>query len=155
VMGYSPVWVGACMFGLQVAGFAAAPIAGHLSDRMGRRRIIMSSMAMTAVVLAFMILAGGTPAFVAFVGLLGFFLFAVRAVLQAWLLDATPARMGGTAIGIMFGLQAVGSTIGPFVGGLIADRYGLTAVFYFLAGTIVFANMFVFFTPSTLERAGH
>src|SRR4029077_15934599 len=35
-MGYSPFWVGACMFALQAAGFAAAPIAGHLSDRMGR-----------------------------------------------------------------------------------------------------------------------
>ena len=36
-LGYSPFWVGACMFALQAAGFAAAPIAGHLSDRMGRR----------------------------------------------------------------------------------------------------------------------
>src|SRR5262249_24927658 len=29
-MGYSPVWIGASMFALQAAGFAAAPIAGHL-----------------------------------------------------------------------------------------------------------------------------
>ncbi len=153
VMGYSPVWVGGCMFAIQAAGFAAAPLAGHLSDRMGRRRIIMSSMAMSAVVLLIMTFAGGTPAFVAFVGLLGFFLFAIRAVLQAWLLDATPANMGGTSIGIMFGLQAVGSAIGPLLSGLLADRYGLMAVFYFLAATIVVANLFVFFTPSTVGRA--
>src|SRR5712672_4173266 len=37
-MGYSSFWVGSCMFALQTAGFAAAPVAGHLSDRMGRRR---------------------------------------------------------------------------------------------------------------------
>src|SRR5205823_327512 len=37
-MHYSPFWVGACMFVLQGAGVAAAPIAGHLSDRMRRRR---------------------------------------------------------------------------------------------------------------------
>jgi MFS transporter, FSR family, fosmidomycin resistance protein len=48
-MGYSPIWIGGCLFALQAAGFIAAPIAGHLSDRMGRRRIIMSSMAMTCV----------------------------------------------------------------------------------------------------------
>ncbi len=147
VMGYSPVWVGGCMFGLQVAGFATAPIAGHLSDRMGRRRIIMSSMLMSAVVILFMTFAGGTAAFVVFVGLLGFFLFAVRAVLQAWLLDATPPNMGGTSIGIMFGTQAIGSALGPFLGGMVADQYGLMAAFYFLAASIVFANMFVFFTP--------
>ena len=46
-MGYSPFWVGGWMFALQAAGFAAAPIAGHLSDSMGRRRIILTSMAMT------------------------------------------------------------------------------------------------------------
>ncbi|TMH16165.1 MAG: MFS transporter, partial [Betaproteobacteria bacterium] len=57
-MGYSPFWVGACMFALQTAGFAAAPIAGHLSDRMGRKSVMMTSMAMTAVVLVFMALAG-------------------------------------------------------------------------------------------------
>ena len=50
-MGYSPFLVGACMFALQAAGFAAAPVAGHLSDRMGRRSIVMGSMATTAVVL--------------------------------------------------------------------------------------------------------
>src|SRR4029079_2745443 len=89
-MGYSPLLIGACMFALQVAGFVAAPIAGHLSDSMGRRQIVLSSTSMTAVVILAMIFAGGTFWFVALVAALGLFLFAVRAVLQAWLLDATP-----------------------------------------------------------------
>jgi FSR family fosmidomycin resistance protein-like MFS transporter len=147
-LGYSQPWVGGAMFTLQAAGFAATPVAGHLSDRMGRRRIIVSSMAMSAVVLAFMAVAGRSPAFVFFIAFLGFFLFAVRAVLQAWLLDATPRHMGGTSIGIMFGTQALGAAIGPALGGVIADQYGLMATFYFLAMTIVIANMFIFFTPA-------
>ncbi|MDB5648844.1 MAG: sugar phosphate permease, partial [Hyphomicrobiales bacterium] len=146
-MGYDTFWVGASMFALQAAGFASAPVAGYLSDSVGRRQIIMSSMGMTAVVLLFMIFAGGTSAFVLLVALLGFFLFSVRAVLQAWLLDATPRNMGGSAIGILFGTQAVGQAIGPLCAGLLADRYGIMSAFYFLAGTIVVANLFVFFTP--------
>jgi len=148
-MGYSPFWVGACMFALQTAGFAAAPIAGHLSDRMGRKSVMMTSMAMTAVVLVFMALAGKSLAFVFFVAVLGFFLYAIRPVLQAWLLETTPRNMGGTSIGVLFGAQAVGSSIGPLLGGLVADSFGLSATFHFLAGTIVAANLFILFMPGT------
>jgi len=149
-MGYSPFWVGACMFALQTAGFAAAPVAGHLSDRMGRKSVMMTSMAMTAVVLVFMALAGKSLAFVFFVAVLGFFLYAIRPVLQAWLLETTPRNMGGTSIGVLFGAQALGSSVGPLLGGLVADSYGLTATFAFLAGTIVAAaNLFILFMPKT------
>ena len=148
-MGYSPFWVGACMFALQTAGFAAAPVAGHLSDRMGRKSVMMTSMAMTAVVLVFMALAGKSLAFVFFVAVLGFFLYAIRPVMQAWLLETTPRNMGGTSIGVLFGAQALGSSIGPLLGGLVADSYGLTATFAFLAATIVAANLFILFMPKT------
>jgi MFS family permease len=151
-MGYSPLWIGACMFALQAAGFIAAPIAGHLSDTIGRRQIIVSSMSMTAVVLLAMIMAGGTIWFVLLVAVLGFFLFAVRAVLQAWLLDATPPGLGGSAIGILFGAQAAGAAIGPICAGMLADRYGIMAAFYFLAATIVVANLMIFVTPSTVIK---
>jgi MFS family permease len=147
-MGYSPLWIGACMFALQAAGFIAAPIAGHLSDTVGRRQVVASSMAMTALVLLAMIFAGGTIWFVVLVAALGFFLFAVRAVLQAWLLDATPPGLGGSAIGILFGAQAAGAAVGPICAGVMADHFGIMAAFYFLAGTIIVANLIIFVTPS-------
>jgi MFS family permease len=151
-MGYSPLWIGACMFALQAGGFIAAPIAGHLSDKIGRRQIIVSSMSMSAVIILLMIFAGGTGWFVMFVSVLGFFLFAVRAVLQAWLLDATPPAMGGTAIGLLFSSQAFGQAVGPVSAGIVADHYGLMAAFYFLAGTIVIANLLIFVTPAGLIK---
>jgi len=147
-MGYSPFWVGVCMFVLQAAGFAATPVAGYLSDRMGRRRILMTSMLMTAVILALMAFAGRSLVFVFFIATLGFFLYAIRPVLQAWTLECTPKKMGGTSIGVLFGVQAIGSSIGPAIGGALADQYGLMAVFFFLAVTIVVANLFIFFMPA-------
>jgi len=151
-MGYSPLLIGACMFALQVAGFVAAPIAGHLSDSMGRRQIVLSSTSMTAVVILAMIFAGGTIWFVALVAALGFFLFAVRAVLQAWLLDATPPGLGGSAIGLLFGAQAAGAAVGPVCAGILADHYGIMAAFYFLAGTIIVANLLIFVTPPSVIK---
>ena len=152
-MGYSPFWVGAGMFALQAAGFAASPIAGHLSDTMGRRRIMMTSMLMTAVVLLFMAVAGKSHAFIFFIAVLGFFLYAIRPVMQAWLLETTPKNMGGTSIGILFGAQSLGASIAPLIGGIIADRFGLLATFWFLAGTIVVANMFIFAMPREAQPA--
>jgi MFS family permease len=151
-MGYAPAVVGACLFALQAAGFAAAPVAGHLSDRMGRKSIMVSSMATSAVVLVVMALAGGTVLFVALVAVLGFFLYAIRPVIQAWMLEMTPKNMGGSSIGILFGAQALGAAVGPLLAGMVADGYGLAAVFYFLAGTIVLANLFVVFTPNLPAR---
>ena len=148
-MGYSPFWVGAGMFALQAAGFAASPIAGHLSDTMGRRSIMMTSMAMTAVVLVFMAFAGKGHAFIVFIAILGFFLYAIRPVLQAWLLETTPKNMGGTSIGILFGAQSLGASVAPLLGGMIADRWGLITTFWFLAFTIIVANLFIFAMPKT------
>jgi MFS family permease len=152
-MGFNPFWVGAGMFALQAAGFAASPIAGHLSDRMGRRSIMMTSMLMSGVVLLFMGFAGKSHAFIFFIAILGFFLYAIRPVMQAWLLETTPKNMGGTSIGILFGAQALGSSVAPVLGGLIADRYGLVTTFWFLAGTIVVANLFILAMPDPARAA--
>ncbi|MBY0440512.1 MAG: MFS transporter [Burkholderiales bacterium] len=146
-LGYSIFAVGVCLFVLQAAGFAASPIAGHLSDRLGRSRIVAGSMLMSAVVIGVMLMAPGTLLFVFCTALLGFFLYAVRAVLQAWMLDTTPASASGSAVGIMFSTQAIGAAVAPLLAGWVADTWGLFAVFYFLAGTIVLANCFVFLMP--------
>src|SRR5437870_12860431 len=102
---------------------------------MGRRESVMSSLAVPAVIIACMIMAGKSGAFLLFIAFLGFFFFSLRAVLQAWLLDAPPANMGGSSIGLLFAIQSLGSSIGPLVCGMIADRYGLLATFYFLVAS--------------------
>ena len=131
-MGYSPLWIGACMFAMQAAGFIASPIAGHLSDNIGRRQIVMSSMLMTASS-CLHDLRRRHHRLRPSLALLGFFLFAIRPVLQAWLLDATPPGLGGSAIGVLFGVQAAGGAIGPIFAGILADHYGIISTFYFLA----------------------
>jgi len=54
---------------------------------------------------------------------------------------------------VLFGAQAIGGALGPLLAGLVADRYGLLATFYFLAATIVVANLFVLWVPKTAYAA--
>ena len=152
-MHYEVFWVGAGMALLQVAGFIAAPIAGHLSDTMGRRTILMSCFGMSGVVLLAMTFAGGTSAFVFLIAVLGFFLYAARPIMQAWMLEATPKNMGGTAIGLMFGMQSGAQAIAPILGGMVADRFGLLAAFYLLAVTIILANIMVVLIPAQADKS--
>ncbi|MFN7087791.1 MAG: MFS transporter [Burkholderiales bacterium] len=146
-LGYSPFVVGVCMTLIQAAGFLAAPVGGHLSDKMGRKRVVMSSMALTGVMIAGMALAGRSALFIMFIALIGFFLYAMRPVLQAWAVESTPEHLAGSGVGLQFGIQAVGASVGPGIFGMIADASDIYTAFYFLAGTIVVANVLVYFMP--------
>jgi MFS family permease len=154
-MHYEVFWVGAVMALLQIAGFIASPIAGHLSDTMGRRTILMTSFGVSGVVLILMTFAGGSIMFVYLIAVLGFFLYAARPIMQAWMLEATPPNMGGTAIGLMFGMQSGAQAIAPILGGIVADRYGLMAAFYLLAATIILANIMVLWIPTAKKESAH
>jgi FSR family fosmidomycin resistance protein-like MFS transporter len=145
---YSTFLVGVCITLVQVGGFLAGPVAGHLSDKMGRRTIVMSSMLLTGVMLIGMVLAGKSVLFVFFIALVGFFLYGMRAVLQAWAVECTPKHLAGTGVGVQFGITALGAAVSPFLFGVIADATSIYVGFYFLAGTIILANLLVFFMPN-------
>jgi MFS transporter, FSR family, fosmidomycin resistance protein len=91
--------------------------------------------------------------FIAGISVLGFTLFAVRPVIHSWMMDLVPPRLAASGTSLMFGAQAVLSTITPLVGGIIADAYGLVTVFYLLAGIMVLANLGVFFLPKQTRAA--
>ncbi len=145
--GYSPIAVGVCMTVLQVAGMIAGPIAGHLSDKVGRKKVIMSSMLVSGLMIIGMVLAGQSFAFIVFVALVGFFLYAMRPVMQAWAVENTPRRLAGTGVGLQFTILAIGGSIAPATFGIIADTWSVYAAFYFLAGTIILANLLVMLVP--------
>jgi len=81
------------------------------------------------------------------ISLLGFAMFAVRPVLQGWMMDSVPPQMAGSATSFMFSVQSAKSMLTPVIGGFIADAYGLEAVFYFLAFVLLLANLVAFLLP--------
>lgn len=151
--GYSPLAVGLCITVLQVAGFIAGPIAGHLSDKIGRQKVVLSSMLLTGLTIIGMVFAGQSFLFIVFVALVGFFLYAMRPVMQAWAIENTPKRLAGTGVGLQFTILSIGASIAPVTFGLIADAWGVYAGFYFLAGAIIAANLLVLFVPREAARA--
>jgi FSR family fosmidomycin resistance protein-like MFS transporter len=151
-LGYTIAEAGFWLAVMQIGGLIATPISGYLSDKFGRQETAVISMGLTAVVLVAMALMGRSSFFVFLVAALGFFLFAIRAVIQAWVLEVTPKRSAGATVGILFGTQSLGSAVGPLIGGFLSIYYGIIATFWFVAVTICIGNALVLFMPKEPPR---
>ncbi|MGH6977088.1 MAG: MFS transporter, partial [Stellaceae bacterium] len=134
---------------LQLGGMVATPAAGILSDRVGRRPIVMAGMFSTTVIVVLMTFITNHAAYVACISVLGFFLYAMRPVIQAWQVDRSPPEHLAAITSALFTVQAVLSALAPVVGGFLADRFGLISVFYFLAASVLVGNVLCFLVPKT------
>lgn len=144
-----PFLLGIGMMAMQVSGLVAAPIAGVLSDRFGRRIVVLLGLGATTLVTFSMPLIDDIYFFIAIAGVLGFVLFAVRPVIHSWMMDLTPKQLGGSATSLLFGVQAGLSTSVPILGGVIADIWGLPVVFYILAVFGLGATVMTFVLPDS------
>lgn len=140
-MKVAPWIMGITVSALQVGGLIASPVAGRISDRVGRRTVVVSGLGVSTVAILVLTCIGNEMLFVAGVSILGFALFAVRPVVHAWIMDITPPSMGGSAVSLLFGSQTLLSILAPTVGGMIADEWGLTATFYALAASMALTNL--------------
>lgn len=148
----NPFWMGVALMLLQVGGVVAAPIAGILSDRIGRRPVVLSGMVVTTILVVGLTLVSDPVIFVACISVLGFSMYALRPVIHSWLMDISPPQLAASMTSAMFGTQAALSALIPVIGGIIADAYGLGAVFYLLAASMLVANLLAFAVPRS-DRA--
>ena len=124
----------------QAPGLIAAPIAGAISDRMPRNRLLGIAAAYRTLLLALLALfalSGLEPLWVAFV------LIALAGVghsfetpsTQALVTDAVPRRSAMNAVALQsVGARGVGA-LGGLIGGVVIARYGIPAAMF--AGAII------------------
>src|SRR3989338_1085713 len=142
-LGLSSALAGLYLSITQTAGMIGTPIAGTISDRTGRKRVLTAGLLSTSVVLFVLAYFQATWLFITALAFLGFFLYAVRPVIWAWVLDLGPKELGGSMVSFFSGSQSLLSSLSPVICGFIADRWGILASFYFLASTVLLANFAV------------
>jgi DHA1 family tetracycline resistance protein-like MFS transporter len=142
-------WYGvvACSFG--AANFIGAPILGALSDRFGRRPILLTSFSVMAGCLLLTGLARSLPLIVALRFLSGFSQSNV-AIAQAAIADVTEPALRGQRFGLIGSMVGLGYVLGPVLGGLLGaiDLH----LPFFVAGGLAAANAAfgLFVMPETL-----
>lgn len=141
IMEIGPLWMGVALMSMQIGGMIATPIAGTISDHIGRRPVVVAGLSGTTVLIIALTFVTNDVFYIVGVSMLGLTLYAVRPVVQSWMLDLTPVRLGGSATSLMFGMQSSLAIVMPIVGGSLADTYGLKSVFYFIAAAMLAANI--------------
>ncbi|HEY5340878.1 MAG TPA: TCR/Tet family MFS transporter [Candidatus Aquilonibacter sp.] len=134
-----------------VVQFFSSPILGTLSDRLGRRPLVLLSNLGTA--LDYAILAWAPNLWWLFVGrVLSGATTASITVASAYIADVTPEDRRASAYGMISAAFGVGFVVGPAIGGLLG-AHGLRLPFW-VAGALSLVNFFygLIVLPESLAR---
>ena len=141
-------WLTGIYSGMQII---FTPILGKLSDRFGRRPVLIVSIAGTAVGFVLMGMAHALPLlFVARIlsGITG----GNISIPQAYIADATAPEQRTRAMGMLGAAFGLGFTFGPMIGGLMS-RISYSAPFFLAAGLAVANALLVYFIlPESLSH---
>lgn len=128
-----PAWTGILSALGFVIGLPLLPFWGVWADRYGRKLIIVRSAYVEGVL--FTVAAFSPNVWVLAVSrLLSGFVLGNTGVMLALLADVTPRRRLGLAVGIASAGFPLGSAIGPYFGGLIAQGPGIRTLLFIDAG---------------------
>jgi MFS family permease len=113
---------------LSSLGIFSPMISGPISDRLGRRPVLLVGLGLSALAAAAVPYAPPGPLLLGALALLGLVLLALRSVIFACALDVAPSALGGSTVGLLFGIQSLAAALSPSLLGALADQVGLQLV---------------------------
>ncbi len=144
-------WYGAVTFSFALASFIGAPILGALSDRFGRRPILL--LGFCGLAINFFATALSTAIWMLMASrVVGGAMQANAAVANAYVADITPPEERAKRFGLLGAMFGIGFILGPVIGGLLG---GIDLHLpFFAAGVLALLNLGygIFVLPESLPR---
>jgi len=122
--------VGAVFAAFSVSRLLLGPVAGVLSDRVGRKRLIVWGLGAYAAVSVLYVVAQNLWQLGLFRLLHGVGSILVTPIAQAYVGDITPVGWEGRITNIFYASMFAGMALGPLLGGYLVEGVSLEAPFY-------------------------
>ena len=144
--GFENLFYRGSLIGLLVlVGIFASPVMGYLSDRFGRKLVLIPGMAVLAVLTFLMASLGDTlTGMTILLAGLGLFLYSDQPILTATAMDIVREGTAATTLGLMSTSRFIFSAISPLIAGVL---YTINPdnLFYYTTGLYVAAIVILFF----------
>ena len=152
-LGANPFMIGLIAAIFSIMQFIFSPIWGKLSDKIGRRPVMLISIFITALSYLMLAQAATIPLLIFARGLSGTGSANIAAA-QAYITDVTDSKSRSGAMGMIGAAFGIGFIIGPLVGGMLKHNYGIEMVGY-VAATLIFIDfvLAIFLLPESNKSA--
>lgn len=152
-LGFSTLGIGLALAVLSVAEFVVLFPAGTMTDRLGRKAVLLPSMLAIAAVVALSGLVSSTPGFVVALALMGVVSGFGGVPQSVMLADVVPPRLQPAAIGVYRFVGDLGFVFGPLLAGGVASSSGFAAAFAVSAIPCLAAAVLLATVPETKPSA--
>ena len=131
-------WGGLMMTSFAVMQFLFGPTIGNLSDRFGRRPVLL--VALLVMALDYVVMALASVLWLLFIGrIVGGITAATQSTANAYMADVSKPEDKAANFGLIGAAFGIGFVLGPLIGGILGE-YGTRAPFY-AAAVLAAANM--------------
>ena len=144
-------FVRAAYIGLLIAiRIVAKPVAGYLSDKLGREQILAPGLLWSGAITLLLIFISEGVVLPVLIALLGLFVYPDQPILTAAFLDLVDDGVVSTALGIASFVGFLLSALSPMVVGAVYEFVGVSAALYYI-GSLFFVAA-ILLVPLKLTR---
>ena len=149
--------LGNAALGLHIAllvgvGVVATPAIGYISDRFGRKLVLIPGMLGLCILTALLVPFGDGVGLVIILALMGIFFFSDQPILTAAALDVVGQRVAASTLGVFSFSRFVMAAASPLIAGKLFDSVGIESTFFYISGIYLVASVILAMVPLATQK---
>jgi MFS family permease len=132
---------------LIAVGLLAKPLAGLISDKLGRKQVLVPGLIWSCVMTLLVVVFDQGVALTITIALLGLFLYPDQPILTAAYFDVVNREVATTGLGVVSCISFMMAAPSPLIAGALYDYFDFQATLYYISGLFALAAVSFAFLP--------